>query len=48
MRDAFGTISLSSSNCFAEPPDPSPPKPVTFPPGRAKLATSPDPTGSPT
>jgi hypothetical protein len=44
-RVGLGTISLSSSRVF--PPN-SPLKlvnPVMFPPGRARLATNPNPTG---
>src|SRR5262245_34126163 len=48
-RPAAGTASLISSGHF--PLNPSIPCctviPVMFPPGRARLATKPDPTGSP-
>src|SRR4029434_213325 len=46
-RRSLGTVSLSSSSCLATHSRPAlPDTPVTFPPGRARLAMSPVPTGS--
>src|SRR5262245_20466657 len=46
-RRILGTVSLSSSSCLATHSRPAlPDTPVTFPPGRARLAMSPVPTGS--
>src|SRR5262245_14282271 len=46
-RRIAGTVSLSSSSCLATISRPALPDiPVTFPPGRARLAMSPVPTGS--
>src|SRR5262245_6734891 len=46
-RRILGTVSLSSSSCLATISRPALPDiPVTFPPGRARLAMSPVPTGS--
>src|SRR5499425_1225021 len=46
-RRILGTVSLSSSSCLATICRPALPDiPVTFPPGRARLAMSPVPTGS--
>ena len=42
----LGMISLSSSSHFAPMPNSNGVKPVALPPGRAKLATNPAPTGS--
>src|SRR5215208_6583224 len=43
----LGTVSLSSSSCLMTISRPAlPDTPVTFPPGRARLAMSPVPTGS--
>src|SRR5262249_55401236 len=47
-RVTRGAISLSSSTHFALKPYSHGVKPVVFPPGRARLATTPMPTGSPT
>ena len=44
-RVSFGRASLSSSNRFALSSKLSVVRPVTFPPGRARLATSPISTG---
>jgi len=41
-----GAISLSSSSHFALRPYSNPVNPVSLPPGRARLATKPAPTGS--
>ena len=46
-REIAGLSSLSNSNLFAASSSIKMVSPVTFPPGRPKLATSPDPTGSP-
>src|SRR5262249_18761660 len=46
-RDSFGIASLSSSNRFPVSPSADQPVPVIFPPGRARLLTSPSSTGSP-
>src|SRR6202048_2387947 len=46
-RERFGRNSLSSSSRFSSPPAVCEESPVTFPPGRARLATIPAPTGSP-
>ena len=43
---AFGTISHSKPNFFASKTDVAVIRPVTLPPGRLKLATRPDLTGS--
>jgi hypothetical protein len=48
MRCDFGTTALSSSRRFVTRPLASVLTPVMFPPGRARLATSPLPTGSAT
>src|SRR6516165_8266411 len=45
-RVTCGAISLSSSNHFAPMPYSYSIKPVTLPPGRARLSTKPAPTGS--
>src|SRR5262245_40462987 len=45
-RVTRGAISLSSSNHFAPMPYSNTVKPVTLPPGRARLSTKPAPTGS--
>ena len=45
-RVTLGAMSLSSSNHFAPIPYSAEVKPVALPPGRAKLATKPAPTGS--
>src|SRR5262249_27289878 len=45
-RDAFGTASLRSWSCLATSSGPTSESPVTFPPGRAMLATR-VPSGSP-
>ena len=46
-RERFGSISFSNSNRLPKISLPaSAASPVTFPPGRARLATSPVPTGS--
>src|SRR5262245_23991179 len=45
-RSAGLAISLSSSSHFAPKPNSLGVKPVIFPPGRARLATKPMPTGS--
>src|SRR5262249_59566770 len=42
----LGTISCSSSNCFATRRGEKLLTPVTFPPGRLRLVTSPSSTGS--
>src|SRR4030095_11439842 len=48
-RRILGTVSLSSSSCLATHSRPAvPDTPVTLPPGRARLAMSPVPTGSQT
>src|SRR5215471_5554037 len=48
-REALGTASLSSSRYFPTISGPAPnATPVTLPPGRARLATIPTPTGSKT
>src|SRR5262245_48514601 len=44
--EAFGTISHKSPNFFASRIDVAVIRPVTLPPGRLKLATRPDFTGS--
>src|SRR5262245_63709485 len=46
-RETRGTTSLSSSSRFPANSDVKLASPVTLPPGRAKLATNPSPTGSP-
>jgi len=46
-RVTRGAISLSNSSHFALIPYSNVVKPVTLPPGRARLATRPVPTGSP-
>ena len=46
IRVAFGTASLNISSSFALNSVISIDTPVTFPPGRARLATCPTPTGS--
>ena len=45
-RESLGTISLRSSSCFPLISGPRVANPVMFPPGRARLATNPFPTGS--
>src|SRR5262245_35414193 len=47
-RDMVGTIFWRISSRFPLISVASPEKPVAFPPGRARLATTPAPTGSPT
>src|SRR5262249_8779419 len=47
-RDRVGSISLSSASHFPTIPSSYSIIPVRFPPGRARLATSPEPTGSDT
>ena len=46
-RASLGTASLSISSLFVASSNVKLVKPVTFPPGRARLATKPSPTGSP-
>ena len=46
MRDMFGTTVASSSNCFGDESSDEPASPVMLPPGCARLATRPFPTGS--
>src|SRR5262249_12389552 len=46
IRDADGNTSLNSSTYFCRSPGTRLVRPVTFPPGRARLLTSPAPTGS--
>ena len=46
MREVFGTAVASSSNCLGAESSDEPASPVTLPPGRARLATKPFPTGS--
>ena len=46
-REILGTASFSSSSRLAPRGEAMNVIPVTFPPGRARLATSPVPTGSP-
>ena len=46
-RASLGITSLSISSLFVFSWGPKPEFPVTFPPGRARLATRPPPTGSP-
>src|SRR6516165_9429771 len=46
-RESPGTASFRISRRFPSSSGPRMVKPVTFPPGRAKLATSPDSTGLP-
>src|SRR5262249_42723876 len=46
IREAFGAISHNSPNFFASRIDVAVIRPVTLPPGRLKLATRPDLTGS--
>ena len=48
MREALGESSLRSSSHLALNSGPKLVKPVIFPPGRARLATKPDPIGSET
>ena len=48
MCETLGTISLSSSNRFPSISGEIEVTPVMFPPGRARLVTSPVATGSPT
>ena len=45
-RESLGTISFKSSSCFPLSSGASVDNPVMFPPGRARLATNPFPTGS--
>ena len=45
-REILGTISLTSSRCLPTASRVTMESPVTFPPGLARLATSPLPTGS--
>ena len=45
-RESLGTISFRSSSCFPLISGASVDNPVMFPPGRARLATNPFPTGS--
>ena len=45
-RESLGTISFKSSSCFPLISGERVAKPVMFPPGRARLATNPLPTGS--
>ena len=44
----MGTVSFSSASCFFDTSANMEDGPVTFSPGRARLATSPLPNGSPT
>src|SRR5215470_15678845 len=46
-RESLGTTSFKSSICFPVSSGASVDSPVMFPPGRARLATNPFPTGSP-
>jgi hypothetical protein len=46
-RDSFGTASLSSSSRFADNSGTRAVSPVTFPPGWARLATTPASTSAP-
>ena len=46
-RASLGTASLSTSSLFVFSSGPKLENPVTLPPGRARLATKPVPTGSP-
>src|SRR5215831_12021658 len=46
-RETWETASLRNSSRFPASSDVNLVSPVTLPPGRAKLATSPSPTGSP-
>ena len=46
-RTSLGTASLSISSLFVFSSRAKPENPVTLPPGRARLATRPAPTGSP-
>ena len=46
-RASLGTASLSISSLFVFSSVDKPESPVTLPPGRARLATRPAPTGSP-
>ena len=45
-RESLGTISFRSSSCFPLSSGAKVDNPVMFPPGRARLATNPFPTGS--
>ncbi len=45
-RARLGTISASSAICLALSSGTCVDNPVTLPPGRARLATTPEPTGS--
>src|SRR5215510_8463649 len=47
-RDTLGASSANNSKRFADRTSPNTTVPVTLPPGRAKLAANPLPTGSPT
>jgi hypothetical protein len=47
LRETPGSASLSSSTRLGTSSGPRKVNPVIFPPGRARLATSPSPTGSP-
>jgi hypothetical protein len=46
MRDALGAIIVSSPSCFGAVSLEEAARPVMLPPGCAKLATKPLPTGS--
>ncbi len=46
-RESAGTISFSNSSCFPLISGAREDNQVMFPPGRARLTTTPDPTGSP-
>src|SRR5207302_4117871 len=45
MRDTFGTTVATSSSCFGDVSSDEPESPVMLPPGCARLATKPLPTG---
>ena len=45
-RESLGMISFNSSSCFPLISGARLDNPVIFPPGRARLATNPEPTGS--
>ena len=47
-RESFGIVSLSNSSRLPDKSGETVLSPVMFPPGRARLATNPRPTGSPT
>jgi hypothetical protein len=46
MRETFGTIVASNSNCFGDESSDEPASPVMLPPGCTRLGTRPFPTGS--